>query len=73
MRLRILLVEDDEATRIAVAHMLVRRRHLVATTGSAARAKALAGRKEFDLVISDIGLPDADGYISWLCFGSATA
>lgn len=59
---RILLVEDHEPTRIALAKLLVRRRYEVTTAGSVAEAVALAEQKEFDLLVADIGLPDADGY-----------
>jgi len=62
LRSRILLVEDHEPTRMALAQLLIRRRYRVATAGSVAEATALAERKQFDLVVSDIGLPDADGY-----------
>jgi len=59
---RILLVEDHEPTRTALAHLLTRRDYKVMTANSAAGALALARRESFDLVVSDIGLPDGDGY-----------
>jgi PAS domain S-box-containing protein len=59
---RILLVEDHEPTRTALAHLLTRRNHKVMAASSVAEARALASRKNFDLVVSDIGLPDGDGY-----------
>jgi CheY-like chemotaxis protein len=59
---RILLVEDHEPTRTALAHLLTRRNHKVMAASSVAEARALAGRENFDLVVSDIGLPDGDGY-----------
>jgi PAS domain S-box-containing protein len=59
---RILLVEDHEPTRTALAHLLTRRDYKVMTANSAAEALALARRESFDLVVSDIGLPDGDGY-----------
>ncbi len=59
---RILLVEDHEATRTAVARLLARRGYEVEAASTAAEALRLAGEARFDLVISDIGLPDADGY-----------
>jgi CheY-like chemotaxis protein len=61
--LRILLVEDHEATRTALAHLLTRRGYKVTTATSVAEARAVAQREKFDLVVSDIGLPDGDGYI----------
>jgi PAS domain S-box-containing protein len=60
--LRILLVEDHEPTRTALKHLLVRRAYEVMTAASLAEARALAGAQDFDLLISDIGLPDGNGY-----------
>ena len=59
--LRILLVEDHEPTRSALSRLLARRRHFVEAAGSVAEARSLASNDRFDLVISDIGLPDGDG------------
>ena len=59
---RILLVEDHEPTRVALTNLLERRGHKVQKAGSAAEATSLAARESFDLVISDIGLPDNSGY-----------
>jgi CheY-like chemotaxis protein len=60
--IRILLVEDHEPTRTTLAGLLVRRRYEVAAAATAAEARALAGSKIFDLLITDIGLPDGNGY-----------
>lgn len=60
--LRILLVEDHEPTRTALAGLLSRRHHKVAMAISGSEALALAGEDNFDVVISDIGLPDSNGY-----------
>jgi len=59
---RVLLVEDHEPTRVELTKLLARRRYVVVSAGSVAEAMALADQKEFDLVIADIGLPDADGW-----------
>lgn len=59
---RILLVEDHEPTRTALAHLLKRRRYRIMTAGSLAEAQSLARTNKFDLLISDIGLPDGSGY-----------
>jgi PAS domain S-box-containing protein len=59
---RILLVEDHEPTRTALASLLTRRDYKVLTAVSVAEARALARQNQFDLVVSDIGLPDGDGY-----------
>ncbi|HXF09999.1 MAG TPA: ATP-binding protein, partial [Desulfuromonadaceae bacterium] len=60
--LNILLVEDHEPTRSALAGLLISRRHKVTMAVSIREAVALAARNHFDLVISDIGLPDGNGY-----------
>ncbi len=60
--LRILLVEDHEPTRTALTHLLTRRQCKVMAVTSVAEARALARRENFDLVVSDIGLPDGNGY-----------
>lgn len=61
-RLNILLVEDHAPTRAALAQLLARRNHKVETAGSVREAEQLAGEREFDVLISDIGLPDGSGY-----------
>jgi PAS domain S-box-containing protein len=58
----ILLVEDHTPTRLALANLLVRRGCKVVTAGDAASARALILTGQFDLLISDIGLPDGTGY-----------
>lgn len=59
---KILLVEDHEPTRRALAALLQRRRFKVFTSASVAEARALAEHNKFDLLISDIGLPDGTGF-----------
>jgi PAS domain S-box-containing protein len=59
---RILLVEDHEPTRAALSRLLTRRDYKVMTATSVAEARTLARREKFDLVVSDIGLPDGNGY-----------
>ena len=60
--LRILVVEDDEATRRAITQALGVLGHGVTTADSVASASALVdGEAPFDLLISDIGLPDGTG------------
>ena len=44
-----------------LARALARRRHIVRTAADLASARELAASEEFDLVISDIGLPDGSG------------
>ena len=62
VRLKVLLVEDHEASRIALERLLARRGHDVVSAASVADALQAAQRRSFDLVVSDIGLPDGDGY-----------
>ena len=60
--LRILLVEDHEPTRTALTHLLARRHYEVATAASLAEARSVASKQNFDVLVSDIGLPDGSGY-----------
>ena len=59
--LRILLVDDHEDTCTALEKLLVRRGHLVAATHNMRSAMEAAVRNQFDLLISDIALPDGNG------------
>jgi signal transduction histidine kinase len=59
--LRILLVDDHQDTCAALEKLLVRRGHLVAATHSIRSAMETAARNQFDLLISDIALPDGNG------------
>lgn len=59
---RILLVEDHEPTRAPLTRLLVRRGYDVVAVGSATAALEAAAAGKFDLVLSDIGLPDSDGF-----------
>lgn len=58
---RILLVDDHDDTRRTLQRLLERRGHRVRTASSVADAIAAAGQEDFDLLISDIGLPDGSG------------
>jgi PAS domain S-box-containing protein len=59
--LRILLVEDHEDTRQVFQMILKQKGHSVETAASGEAALALAGSQAFDIVISDLGLPDLSG------------
>src|SRR5438270_3332307 len=59
--LRILLVDDHRDTCIALERLLVRRGHLVAAAHNVRSAMEAAARNPFDLLISDIALPDGTG------------
>jgi DNA-binding response OmpR family regulator len=57
----ILVVEDDLLTRRLLQTVLERDGCLVTTAGSVAEALAETGRRGFDLILLDLGLPDGDG------------
>jgi len=59
--LKILLVDDHEDTCSALEKLLARRGHLVAVTHNVRSAMEAAVRNKFDLLISDIALPDGTG------------
>jgi signal transduction histidine kinase len=61
-RRRILLVEDHLPTSRALMQLLIRRNYTVVGAGSLAQARDAARGEHFDLLISDIGLPDGSGY-----------
>ena len=58
---RILLVEDHEPTRNALANLLTRRHYKIQAAGSVAEARKIAAEEKIDFVISDVGLPDGSG------------
>ena len=58
----ILLVEDHYDTRQAFAAILRSWGHEVATSESAATALKVLDERPVDVVVSDIGLPDRNGY-----------
>jgi PAS domain S-box-containing protein len=58
---RLLVIEDHEPTLTILAHLLRRRGHDVLTASTVKGALSLAANHTFDLVISDIGLPDGTG------------
>jgi len=59
--LKILLVDDHQDTCAALEKLLVRRGHIVAATHNVRSAMEAAVRNKFDLLISDIALPDGSG------------
>jgi PAS domain S-box-containing protein len=58
---RILLVEDHEDTALLLAELLKMHGYTVKTAGTVASALRLADTGTFDLVVSDLGLPDGTG------------
>jgi PAS domain S-box-containing protein len=59
---RILLVEDEDDTREMIAQALKQRGAKPVQANSAKKAFHLLKQEPYDLVISDIGMPDIDGY-----------
>ena len=59
--LKILVVEDHDDTSRLMARLLEGHGHDVRTASGVGPALEAAGREPFDLIISDIGLPDGTG------------
>ncbi|MGB3616228.1 MAG: ATP-binding protein [Elainellaceae cyanobacterium] len=60
--IRVLLVEDDEATLTVIAFALRQFGASVTTARSAAEALGCIVQPPFDVLVSDVGLPDMNGY-----------
>ena len=59
---KILLVDDHEDTCVGMKMLLERRGYRVRTAHSVQQALEVAAAEEFELLISDLGLPDGTGY-----------
>ena len=60
--LRVLLVEDHPVTAKLMQTVLTANGHVVQWANDVATALELADRNEFDLLMSDLGLPDGSGH-----------
>jgi PAS domain S-box-containing protein len=60
--LQVLIVDDHAETLRVLSALLSKRGHKVSTADSLQRALALLDGTQFDVLISDIGLPDGDGH-----------
>ena len=60
--LRILLTEDHGVTAKMMRMVLTAEGHAVETAGDVATALQLAAEQSFDLLLSDLGLPDGSGH-----------
>ena len=60
--LRILLVEDHVDTRRTLSRLLTHFGHQISEAECTQQALEIMEAKEFDVVLSDIGLPDGTGY-----------
>lgn len=58
---RILIVDDDADSALALSKLLERSAHSVKTAGNSAEALAVAAAQPLDLVLCDVGLPDGNG------------
>jgi len=59
--LRILAVDDEEATCSLLRRLLEHEKHTVVTAHSGREAIAALEKDRFDLIISDLGMPDISG------------
>ncbi|NMG08402.1 hybrid sensor histidine kinase/response regulator, partial [Brasilonema sp. UFV-L1] len=60
--LRILVVDDDLDNREFIAFVLDQQQAQVTMAASAAEAFDIVSKSDIDILISDIGMPDEDGY-----------
>jgi two-component system CheB/CheR fusion protein len=60
--LRLLLVEDHEDSAELLAELLKSHGYAVSVARCVMDALSLAEAQAFDVVVSDVGLPDASGY-----------
>ena len=58
---RILIIDDSPSTLEAVAMMLVRAGHQVRSCADGKRAQEMIKREAFDLILTDIFMPERDG------------
>ena len=61
-QLRLLIVEDHSDTSDALCRLLRHSGYAVESSATAAGALKLLEEASFDIVVSDLGLPDATGY-----------
>lgn len=59
---RIFLVEDHVDTARAITHYLRSLGHVVSVANDVQTARKFASKAEFDILLSDLGLPDGNGW-----------
>jgi signal transduction histidine kinase/putative methionine-R-sulfoxide reductase with GAF domain len=59
--LRILVVDDEDDVRVVLARLLARAGHSVAQASGAAEALEYAARERWDVIVSDVTMPQLDG------------
>lgn len=64
----ILVVEDDETTLRVLVLALLGEKYLLAVARDGLEAKEMLAEHEFDVMVSDIQMPNCDGYelIEWV-------
>src|SRR6185369_11596494 len=62
LRLKILVVDDEEPVRETLAEMLIAVDHKVELAESGPEAMAKLNRSHFDLVFTDLAMPEMDGW-----------
>jgi len=62
LRLKILVVDDEEPVRETLAEMLIAVGHKVELAESGPEAMAKLNRSHFDLVFTDLAMPEMDGW-----------
>jgi DNA-binding response OmpR family regulator len=62
VNVRLLVVEDHHDTATALNRLLTSAGYVVKTAGTVQAALELAESDKFDVVVSDLGLPDESGY-----------
>lgn len=62
MKLKILLIEDNEQNRYLISYLLERSGHVVETATSGPVGIEMAGRVQPEMILLDIQLPGMDGY-----------
>ena len=61
-RLCVLVADDEKEIRLLLQHWLRRAGHLVTCAASGDQAARLMKHQRFDLVVTDVVMPDGDGY-----------
>ena len=67
--MNVLIVDDDDACLQAITLMLKKSGAIIAKAKSGLEARAMACSQNFDLILTDIGLPDVDGFelVNFFC------
>ena len=60
--MKILVVDDEDGMRRLLSRVLTREGYETSAVGSGAEALRLVGSERFDLVVTDIKMPEMDGY-----------